>query len=126
MAAGRAAFADMQKAGLPAAVAFASDNFAAGAYLGAIEAQVDVPGALALLGFGDFPISRQLPGGISTVSVSSYAIGQVCARQLVATWAALTEGRTPARRHRVVAPKIVARRSSQGRGSVNPPISSRP
>ena len=126
MAAGRAAFADMQKAGLPAAVAFASDNFAAGAYLGAIEAQVDVPGALALLGFGDFPISRQLPGGISTVSVSSYAIGQVCARQLVATWAALTEGRTPARRHRVVAPKIVARRSSQGRGSVNPPRSSPP
>lgn len=122
MAAGRAAFTAMQKAGLPGAIAFASDNFAAGAYLGAIEAQIDVPRELALLGFGDFPISRQLPGGISTVSVSPYAIGQVCARQLLATWAALSEGRTPSRRHRVVAPKIVARRSSQGRGSpFNPP-----
>ena len=121
MAAGRAAFADMQKAGLPRAVAFASDNFAAGAYLGALDARIDVPGELAMLGFGDFPISRQLPGGISTVSVSPHAIGQACAKQLFATWAALSEGRLPARRHRLVVPKIIARRSSQGTGKLNPP-----
>lgn len=114
MAAGRAAFAEMQKAGLPRAVAFASDNFAAGACLAAIEARIDVPGELAMLGFGDFPISRQLPGGISTVSVSPYEIGEACARHLVAAWAALRAGRAPSRRHRVVSPRIVARQSSQG------------
>ena len=106
---------------LPRAVAFASDNFAAGAYLGALEAGIRMPGELAMLGFGDFPVSRQLPGGISTVSVSPHAIGQACARQLIATWAALSDGRTPVRRHRVVAPRIVARRSSQGADAVNPP-----
>lgn len=119
MAAGRAAFAALRKAGLPRAVAFASDNFAAGAYLGAIEARIDVPGELAMLGFGDFPISRQLPGGISTVSVSPYEIGQVCARHLMAAWAALRAGRTPSRRHRIVSPRIVARQSS--RGQLSPP-----
>lgn len=121
MAAGRAAFADMRKARLPAAVAFASDNFAAGAYFGAIEAGMDVPGELALLGFGDFPISRQLPGGLSTVSVSPYAIGQACAKHLLATWSALSAGRTPNRRHRVVAPKIIPRRSSEGRTGLSLP-----
>ena len=121
MAAGRAAFADMRKSRLPRAVAFASDNFAAGAYLGALEAGIRMPDELAILGFGDFPVSRQLPGGISTVSVSPHAIGQACARQLIATWAALSDGRTPVRRHRVVAPRIVARRSSQGAAAVNLP-----
>ena len=121
MAAGRAAFSEMQQAGLPGAVAFASDNFAAGAYLGALEARIDVPGDLAMLGFGDFPISRQLPGGISTVSVSPLAIGKACAQHLLASWAALAEGRAPSRRHRVVVPRIVARRSSQGGGGVSPP-----
>lgn len=112
MAAGRAALASMYSTGLPRAAAFANDNLAAGAWLAAQELGIDVPGRLSLLGFGDFPISRQLAGGLCTVRVAANQIGQACARHLFSAWAAASAGRAASRRHRVVAPAIVARNSS--------------
>ncbi len=83
LAAGRHALREMLAGGLPRAVAFANDNLAAGACLQAQEQHISVPGEIALLGFGDFPLSRQIAGGISTVGVKPYEIGVACARQLL-------------------------------------------
>lgn len=112
MAAGRHALASLSGGGLPRAVAFANDNLAAGAWLQAQERGINVPGTLALLGFGDFPIARQLGGGLCTVGVAAYQIGQVCGKQLFAAWDAAAAGRLPSRRHRVVAPRLLVRQSS--------------
>lgn len=85
MAAGRAVLAQLLADGpLPRAMAFASDFPAAGAWLKAQEDGVSVPGQLALLGFGDYPIAAQLGGGLSTVSVDRQSLGTICARQVLA------------------------------------------
>jgi LacI family transcriptional regulator, gluconate utilization system Gnt-I transcriptional repressor len=83
MAAGRAVLQELQATGLPRAMAFSSDFPAAGAWLQAQSAGIVVPGSLALLGFGDYPIAAQLGAGLSTVSVDRSAIGSLCARQLL-------------------------------------------
>ena len=83
LTAGRHALREMLATGLPRAVAFANDNLAAGACLQALEQKIAVPGEIAILGFGDFPLSRQIAGGISTVDVGPYDIGVACARQLL-------------------------------------------
>ncbi len=77
----------------PSAVAFANDLLAAGAWadlqaLGSTPAQ-----GPALLGFGDFPISRQLRPMLSTVHTPNVEIGRSAALSLLA---ALQEGGVPA------------------------------
>jgi len=84
MAAGRAVLQQLQREGLPRAMAFTSDFAAAGAWLQAQEAGIAVPGQLALLGFGDYPIAAQLGSGLSTVSVDRQALGALCAQQVLA------------------------------------------
>jgi LacI family gluconate utilization system Gnt-I transcriptional repressor len=84
MAAGRAVLQQLLADGLPRAMAFASDFPAAGAWLLAQEAGIDVPGRLALLGFGDYPIAAQLGSGLTTVSVERQSLGAICAQQLLA------------------------------------------
>ncbi len=84
MAAGRAVLRQLQADGLPRAMAFASDFPAAGAWLQAQETGVAVPGQLAVLGFGDYPIAAQLGAGLSTVSVDRQSLGTICARQVLA------------------------------------------
>jgi LacI family transcriptional regulator, gluconate utilization system Gnt-I transcriptional repressor len=85
MAAGRAVLGQLLAEGLPPrALAFASDFPAAGAWLMAQEAGIAVPGQLALLGFGDYPIASQLGAGLSTVSVERQSLGTICAQQLLA------------------------------------------
>ena len=66
--AGRQVLGDLVRAGPPAitAAAFANDHIACGAMLEAVRRKVDVPGRLALLGFGDFAISRQLTPSMSS------------------------------------------------------------
>jgi LacI family gluconate utilization system Gnt-I transcriptional repressor len=81
MAAGRAAFTALAQAGLPRALAFASDNLAAGALLCARGIGVQIPAQLALLGFGDQPVAAQL--GLSTVGVAPYQIGAICGQRLL-------------------------------------------
>ena len=85
MAAGRELLRQLLLEGpLPRAMAFASDFPAAGAWLLAQESGINVPGQLAMLGFGDYPIASQLGGGLSTVSVDRQSLGTICARQVLA------------------------------------------
>ncbi len=112
MAAGRAALLDMLASGLPRAAAFANDHLAAGAFLEAAAQRLEVPGELALLGFGDFAISSQLRPGLSTVSVGRYEIGSVCATTLLAMLQSAEQGRPPGLAHGVVQPRLVRRKST--------------
>ena len=84
--AGRLAFASLldarQKPGVQAA-AFANDHLACGALLAARAHGLAVPGELALLGFGDFSLGRQLEPALSTVHTPRFEIGQAAARALL-------------------------------------------
>ncbi|MFG1926051.1 LacI family DNA-binding transcriptional regulator [Cryptosporangium sp. NPDC048952] len=64
------------------AIVFASDVYAAGALLACVRRGVDVPGRLALAGFGDFEMSRHLVPSLTTVAVPNTEIGALAARLL--------------------------------------------
>ena len=83
--AGRQVFGDITRAGPPAitAAAFANDHLACGALLEAARRKVAVPQRLALLGFGDFAIARQLSPALSSVQLPRHAIGHETARSLL-------------------------------------------
>ena len=65
------------------AAAFANDLLGCGALLAANAAGIDVPGRIALLGFGDFAIGRQLTPMLSTVRPPRYEIGREAALRLL-------------------------------------------
>ena len=65
------------------AVAFANDHLACGALLEAQRLGLQVPGQLALLGFGDFALGRQLATGVSTVQPPRQEIGSLAARTMI-------------------------------------------
>ena len=65
------------------AAAFANDHLACGALLQAVQHGVPVPGRLALLGFGDFALSRQLQPALSSVALPRVEIGVSAARALL-------------------------------------------
>lgn len=112
MAAGRAVFQQLLAEGLPRAMAFASDFPAAGAWLAAQEAGITVPGQLAMLGFGDYPIASQLGGGgLTTVSVDRLSLGTICARQVLAM-VQPDLAQPVAREEREIRPRIVERGST--------------
>ncbi len=66
------------------AVAFANDHLACGALLAAQARRLNVPRDLALLGFGDFALGRQLEPALSTVQVPRLEIGAAAAQALLA------------------------------------------
>ena len=85
--AGRAALASLADGrGQPAVdgLAFANDHLALGAMLEAQARGWRVPQDVALIGFGDFPMGRQLGVGLSTVHPPRYEIGLAAARVIVA------------------------------------------
>ena len=86
IASGRLALAALMDGprAIVSAAAFANDNLACGALLEAGARRLPVPGALALMGFGDFPISRQLSPSLTTVSPPRYEIGREAAGLLLA------------------------------------------
>ena len=65
------------------AAAFANDHLACGALLEARRHGLAVPGDLALLGFGDFSLARQLEPPLSTVHTPRVEIGRAAARALL-------------------------------------------
>ena len=83
--AGRQVLGEIVRAGPPAvaAAAFANDHLACGALLEALRRGVQVPRQLALLGFGDFAISRQLSPAMSSVQLPRYSIGTETARSVL-------------------------------------------
>ena len=84
--AGREAFAGLVDAkGRPSvrAAAFANDHLACGALFEARARGLALPQDLALLGFGDFSLGRQLDPPLSTVHTPRFEIGQAAARALL-------------------------------------------
>ena len=65
------------------AAAFANDHLACGALLEARARGLALPHDLALLGFGDFALGRQLDPALSTVHTPRLEIGQASARALL-------------------------------------------
>jgi LacI family transcriptional regulator, gluconate utilization system Gnt-I transcriptional repressor len=83
--AGRHVLGELAQAG-PAhisAAAFANDHLACGALLEAAQRGLAVPQRLALLGFGDFAMARQLSPALSSVQLPRHAIGAETARSLL-------------------------------------------
>jgi LacI family transcriptional regulator, gluconate utilization system Gnt-I transcriptional repressor len=86
IAAGRAALGQLLDArGRPSVsgAAFANDHLACGALFGAQALGLAVPTDLALLGFGDFAIGRELAPTLSTVHTPRYEIGAAAAGALL-------------------------------------------
>ena len=83
--AGRQVLGDLVRAGPPrlTAAAFANDHLACGALLEAARRQLAVPQRMALLGFGDFAMARQLSPALSSVQLPRHAIGSETARSLL-------------------------------------------
>ncbi len=83
--AGRQVLGELLRAGPPhiTAAAFANDHLACGALLEASRRSVPVPGRMALLGFGDFAIARQLSPALSSVQPPRHGIGVETARSLL-------------------------------------------
>jgi LacI family gluconate utilization system Gnt-I transcriptional repressor len=65
------------------AVMFSSDVFAAGALLACVRRGIDVPGQLAITGFGDFEVARHLVPALTTVAVPQTTIGTLSADLLL-------------------------------------------
>lgn len=79
---GRQTLHELRRRGIRAA-AFANDQLACGALLEAQARGIRVPGELALLGFGDFAIGRQLTPALSTVRPPRQEIGAQAAVQIL-------------------------------------------
>ena len=90
--AGRQALRELLSPALPSAVACANDHLACGLLMQAQAQGLRVPQDLAVLGFGDFPVGRQLQPALSTVHPPSQQIGQATAQALLA---ALQSGKAP-------------------------------
>ena len=107
--AGRQAFRALQREGRATAVACANDHLACGLMMEAQARGVAVPGQLAVLGFGDFPVGRQLQPALSTVHPPSHEIGRAAAEAVVTS---LDSG-APAQ-SRALPWQLIARASTAG------------
>jgi LacI family gluconate utilization system Gnt-I transcriptional repressor len=58
------------------AIFFATDSLAIGATLRAKEIGVDIPGRLAIAGYGDMDIARQITPALTTIHVGPYEMGR--------------------------------------------------
>lgn len=65
------------------AIMFSSDVLAAGALLECARRCIDVPGRLAITGFGDFELARHLNPSLTTVAVPAAEIGRQAGRLLL-------------------------------------------
>ena len=64
------------------AIFFGTDILAVGAMLKARQLGLEVPGDVAIAGYGDLELSRQLHVPLTTVHVSSYQMGQLAGQML--------------------------------------------
>lgn len=81
--AGRHAVHEVQALGHVQAAAFANDHLACGALLEAAALGLEVPRELGVMGFGDFPIGRQLTPALTTIRPPRHEIGAETARQVL-------------------------------------------
>ena len=98
------------------AIFFGSDILAAGAILGALERGIDIPGQVAVAGYGGLDFAPLLRPPLTTVSLEGYQMGLRAGRMLLAR----LEGGTvsqPVRIH----PLHIDLRASTGGGEATPP-----
>ncbi len=55
---------------------FANDLLGSGAMMAALNAGCRLPESIGMLGFGDFPVARHWAGGLSSLRVDGYHLGQ--------------------------------------------------
>ncbi|KAA5605312.1 LacI family DNA-binding transcriptional regulator [Roseospira marina] len=96
------------------AVICVSDLSALGAIMECHRRGWDVPGRLAVAGFGDFQVARHCWPSITTVSVGSLAIGQETGTLMLQAIAAMRAG-TPLPPRRITIPHTVIERDSTAR-----------
>jgi LacI family gluconate utilization system Gnt-I transcriptional repressor len=115
--AGRQLLAPLLSAERPplTAAAFANDHLACGTLMQAASQGIAVPGRLALLGFGDFPIGRQLQPSLSTMRPPTAEIGRVAAEAVLQS---LGEGLDPV--SRALPCQLIARDSTGDAPSSRP------
>lgn len=65
------------------AIFFGTDLLAVGAINGARQSGVAVPGRVAIAGYGDLEVSRQLGTPLTTVHVSAYEMGSIAGKLLL-------------------------------------------
>lgn len=65
------------------AIFFGTDLLAVGASFRARQLGTDIPGTLALAGYGDLELSRQLATPLTTIHVSSYEMGRLAGQMLL-------------------------------------------
>lgn len=111
---GRLVLAVLRAAARPAitAAAFANDHLACGTLMQAQSTGVRVPNQLALLGFGDFPLGRQMRPSLSTVRPPSTEIGRAAAEAALRAIANKTEVVS-----RTLEWELIARHSTGGTAS---------
>lgn len=110
---GRAALRDIAPK-LPARAALlgSSDFVAFGAMTEALSLGIDVPGRLAICGFGDFELSRGCVPAITTVRIDGTEVGRLAAEYLLARINAPAGGHAAEARQIDVAFRIVERDST--------------
>jgi len=119
IAAGRLALLQLQQTRLPRAVAFANDHLAAGACLQAQELGLAMPKQLALLGYGDFPISQHLAKGISTMAAPRYHIGLATGQSILLALGRPLADDQQVLDHSSLVPTLVVRNSTVEGAGIN-------
>lgn len=90
------------------AIMFSSDVLASGALLESVRRGIDVPGKLAITGFGDFELARHLNPSLTTVAVPAAEIGRQAGRLLLEGM----RGMTPAEKRIDVGFELIIRQST--------------
>jgi LacI family transcriptional regulator, gluconate utilization system Gnt-I transcriptional repressor len=92
----------------PRAIFCATDVIAAGAVLECVRRKIDVPGRLAIAGYDDLEIARELAPALTTVRVPRYEIGTLSAQLMHAR----LSGVRPAKRVHELEFELVLRQSA--------------
>ena len=87
---------------------FSSDLLASGALLACQRLGIAVPRQLAIMGFGDYEIARELNPGLTTIAVPTVRMGEEAARMLVQR----LRSETPATRKRDLGFELIERGSA--------------
>ncbi|MBP9736043.1 MAG: LacI family DNA-binding transcriptional regulator [Rhodoferax sp.] len=120
MAAGRLALLQLQQQRLPRALAFANDHLAAGACLQALELGLALPSQVAVLGYGNFPISQHLGQGISTMATPRYQIGLATGQAILRALGKPPATNQPVLNRSSLVPALVVRNTTVAGAGINP------
>jgi len=107
---GLAAAKELLRTARPDAIFAANDMMALGCLQALREADLRVPGNVAVAGFDDIPVARFVEPPLTTAGVPIAEIG----RQALECCVAIIRGADPGDRHRTFMPQLVVRASSTG------------